>query len=92
MNELIGIILMGYAVVPPGFLPADGRCLPIREFPELSETLREGNDWVYGKCNIGGFEGFRLPDLTSKDKHQPMCYAHQTGTSCSTQIPIIRVK
>lgn len=62
------IIFMLLTASPPplplGYLPADGRCLFIGEYPELWNVLHNGSTTPYGMC---GPDQFRLPDLTAKD-------------------------
>lgn len=68
MNKIVGELIFTLSVATNGYLPADGRCLPIKLYPELSEVLHDGGNWPYGRCNFNS--GFRLPDLTSKDKNK----------------------
>lgn len=71
-----GSTIVGATFLLMGYMVADGRCLPIKEYPQLAETLHDGDNWPYGRCNYNS--GFRLPDLLSKNK--------------GSGVPLIRVK
>lgn len=51
------------SVIPVNYLPADGRCLNIDKYRELSDSLHENDYWPYGKCDDNNF---KLPDLRTK--------------------------
>jgi hypothetical protein len=79
MDELIGMLVYAtVATIPPHYLPADGRCVSVDQYPSLAEVLHNGDDWPYGRCED---HGFRIPDLTPKS----------LGRHGGDPIPLIRV-
>lgn len=66
---MLAEIVFALASLSPDYLPADGRCLPLKEYPELAEVLHEGDNWPYGRC---GNDGFRLPNLQGMVKIRPL--------------------
>lgn len=57
--------LIAIALNAEVFVPADGRCLLIAEYPALAKLLynHKVHDFAYGRCAVG--RGFRIPNLDS---------------------------
>jgi hypothetical protein len=63
MAGLLGILNDNHMKAPK-WQPVDGQCIADKEFPDLSDVLRDGGSWPYGRCDS---EHFRLPKLKCPD-------------------------